>query len=82
VYWLRQVFGIICGFVWGCIPMTGFVGHVVFMASNATLFYIYYAKYLAVDDEDMGRWDLMTEGMPTSYALFLVTWITVYTFRF
>lgn len=41
---------------------------------------VYYTKYLGVDDEDeaYGRMDLLTEGLWTSFAMFILTWICVY----
>lgn len=84
IYWLRQWFGLICGIVWGILPITGLPGHMLFVALNAALLFIYYTKYLQVDDEDAkyGRWELIAEGMWPSYTLFLITWICVYSLWF
>ena len=30
VYWLRQVLGVLCGVVWGVIPLTGYVGNLAY----------------------------------------------------
>jgi hypothetical protein len=39
---------------------------------NAVVFFLYYSKFLGVDDEDMGRWDLVQEGYMTAVGLFMV----------
>ena len=81
VYWLRQVLGVVLGVVWGLVPITGLAGHLLFAALSALILFMYYTKYLGVDDEDEkygGRWELIIEGLWPSYALFLITWIGVY----
>jgi len=66
--------------VFGLVPVTGAAGHLLFGSLSAGLLFVYYTKFLGVDDEDdkFGRWDLLVEGLWPSYALFLITWITVY----
>lgn len=77
---LRQVLALILGVVFGALPVTGAAGHMLFGSISAAALFLYYTKYLGVDDEDdkFGRWDLLVEGLWSSYALFLITWITVY----
>jgi len=81
IFWLRQGIAVIVGLVWGLMPMYGLVGILSFAVINAASLYLYYAKYLGVDDEEHGRWDLLSEGFMPSLALFLVFWITLYSFR-
>lgn len=80
IYGLRQVLGVICGIVWGIIPLTGLPAILLFLGVNAALLFVYYTKYLGVDDEDesYGRMDLLTEGLWPSFAMFVLTWICVY----
>lgn len=80
IYWIRQWLGIVIGLVFGLLPITGIAGHLLFGALSAGIMFVYYTRFLNVDDEDekYGRWDLLAEGMWTSYALFLITWISIY----
>jgi len=78
IYWYRQIFGLALGIAWGLIPMSVFVGNVSFVALNALLFFLYYSKYLGVDVEQFGSWDLFSEGFMSSYGTFLVLWICIF----
>jgi len=78
IYWIRQWLGLIVGIAFGVGQITGFVGHIGFVLLNGLLLYVYYAKYLRVDDEELGRWDLLSEGFGPSYGMFLLAWITTY----
>jgi len=82
VYWFRQVIGITFGVIWGVIPLTGFFPIIVYAFLNAFLLYLYYAKFLRVDEEEFGRWELLSEGFAPSFALFMVAWITCYSYLF
>jgi len=77
VYWARQVLGLVCGLVWGIIPMTGYIGNLSYMGLSALVLFLYYSKYLKGVDVEW-YWPLVQEGFFTAYALFLVTWILSY----
>eukprot|EP00823_Brevimastigomonas_motovehiculus_P000447 TRINITY_DN10550_c0_g1_i1.p1 TRINITY_DN10550_c0_g1~~TRINITY_DN10550_c0_g1_i1.p1 ORF type:complete len:111 (-),score=26.88 TRINITY_DN10550_c0_g1_i1:314-646(-) len=79
IYWGRQILGILVGLLFGLFSVTGFLGFAGFAAINGLVMFIYYTKYLKVDDESMGRFDLLSEGFMSSFALFLISWILVYT---
>eukprot|EP01099_Mayorella_cantabrigiensis_P001721 TRINITY_DN1759_c0_g3_i2.p1 TRINITY_DN1759_c0_g3~~TRINITY_DN1759_c0_g3_i2.p1 ORF type:complete len:139 (+),score=33.82 TRINITY_DN1759_c0_g3_i2:155-571(+) len=82
IHWMRQVIGIICGLIWGLIPITGFIGNFLFIGVNYTVVYLWYEKYQDIDEEEYGgRYDLFKEGLPSSIALFLISWIVSYNFR-
>lgn len=79
VYWLRQLVGIILGIVWGILPLKGFVGILLFCSLNAAILYVYITSFQKIDEEEYGgTWELTKEGFMTSFASFLVAWITVY----
>ncbi|XP_033114529.1 uncharacterized protein RAB5IF homolog [Anneissia japonica] len=79
IYWGRQIVGVIFGLLWGIIPMKGIVGLALFCAINAGILYIYFMSFQKIDDEDFGgAWELTKEGFMTSFALFLIVWIIVY----
>jgi len=80
VHWIRQFFGLLCGIIWGIIPLYGLIGNVSFLIINVLVLFLYYSKYLNVDDEKLfgGHWDLIQEGFFSSYAIFLVFWILTY----
>jgi len=78
VYWLRQIFGLVLGLVWGIAAMTGLVGIGSFLLLNAVGFLVYCTKFLGVDDEEFGRFELLQEGFMGSFGIFLVSWICSY----
>ncbi|KAL7636407.1 UNVERIFIED_CONTAM: hypothetical protein RMT77_013182 [Armadillidium vulgare] len=79
IYWTRQVIGIILGLIWGCIPLVGIIGLILFCAINALVIYVYTSSYQGVDEEEFGGlWEITKEGFVTSFAGFLVMWIIVY----
>jgi len=46
-----------------------------FLGGHAALLFLYYTKYLGVDDEEFGRFDLLSEGFMPSFAGFLVCFL-------
>ncbi|XP_071824154.1 GEL complex subunit OPTI-like [Apostichopus japonicus] len=79
IYWTRQVIGILLGIVWGIVPLKGFIGLALFCAINAGVLYIYFTSFQQVDEEDFGGlWELTKEGFMSSFALFMVVWIIIY----
>lgn len=79
IYWMRQTIAIVSGLAWGLVPLRGFVGIALFCALNAGVLYIYFTSFQQVDDDDFGGpWELTKEGFMSSFALFLVVWIIVY----
>ena len=50
-----------------------------FVVCNAAIIYVYYSVFQSVDDEEYGgAWEMAKEGFMTSFAGFLVSWVTVY----
>ena len=78
VYWLRQILALVVGLVWGLVPLTGWVGLLAFGATSQIVCMLYYTKYLDVDVEDFGRWDLMKEGFMASFGCFLLVWVVTF----
>jgi len=80
IYWLRQVFAIINGIAWGLLPVQGLFGIALFLAINCLIVYIYTSKYQKVDEDDFGGiQELLKEGLFTAFAVFVVSWVMVYT---
>lgn len=79
IYWFRQILAILLGIIWGILPLKGILAIGFFAAVNAGVLYVYFTSYQKVDEEDYGGpWELTKEGFMTSFALFLVVWIVVY----
>ncbi|XP_071483814.1 GEL complex subunit OPTI-like [Diadema setosum] len=79
IYWMRQVIAIVFGLIWGLVPLRGFLGIALFCALNAGILYIYFTSIQQVDEDEFGGpWELTKEGFMSSFALFLVVWIIVY----
>lgn len=79
VYWMRQIVGVILGVTWGVIPIKGLIGILLFLAINSLVVYVYFSAFQKVDEEDYGGIaELLKEGLMTSFATFLVSWIILY----
>ncbi|XP_022338191.2 GEL complex subunit OPTI-like [Crassostrea virginica] len=79
IYWMRQVFGLVQGLIWGLLPLKGFFGLLLFFVFNLGIIYLYYNSFQKIDDEEYGgASEILKEGLMTSFAAFLVTWIIIY----
>ncbi|XP_061163564.1 GEL complex subunit OPTI-like [Saccostrea echinata] len=79
IYWMRQVFGLVQGLIWGLLPLKGFFGLLLFFVFNLGIVYLYYNMFQKIDDEEYGgATEILKEGLMTSFAAFLVTWIIIY----
>ena len=73
IFWFRQFIGLAVGLAAGLLHLTGMyviIGYavVMFVLSN-----IYTYKVLNVSDENFQNNELMMEGMPNSFGIFLVS---------
>ncbi|KAI0509820.1 hypothetical protein KFK09_010417 [Dendrobium nobile] len=79
LHWIRQVAGLMCGLIWGAIPLVGAVWILVFLLLSSGIIYVYYAQILKIDEEEFGgHGALLQEGLFASFSLFLLAWIVVY----
>ncbi|CAN8285491.1 unnamed protein product [Cochlearia groenlandica] len=79
LHWIRQVVGLLCGLVWGAIPLVGGVWLLLFLVISSGIVYGYYALILKIDEEDFGgHAALLQDGLFASLSLFLLSWILVY----
>ncbi|CAJ1933128.1 unnamed protein product [Sphenostylis stenocarpa] len=79
LHWIRQGLGLVCGFLWGSIPLVGGIWFILFLALSTGVIYSYYAVILKVDEEEFGgHGALLQEGLFASITLFLLSWILVY----
>ncbi|KAK7262473.1 hypothetical protein RJT34_30046 [Clitoria ternatea] len=79
LHWIRQVLGLVCGFIWGAIPLVGGIWFILFLALSTGIIYSYYAVIIKVDEEEFGgHGALLQEGLFASITLFLLSWILVY----
>ncbi|OEL29016.1 hypothetical protein BAE44_0009964 [Dichanthelium oligosanthes] len=79
VHWIRQAVGLLCGLLWGAVPLVGAVWIALFMAISTGIIYWYYAYLLKVDEEEYGgHGALLQEGLFASFTLFLLSWTLVY----
>ncbi|KAM7259752.1 hypothetical protein ACFE04_015493 [Oxalis oulophora] len=78
LHWIRQFIGLLCGLIWGAIPLTGGIWIGVFLMISSGIIYGYYAMLLKVDEEEFGgHGALLQEGLFASITLFLYTaWLT------
>ncbi|KAF9598666.1 hypothetical protein IFM89_029916 [Coptis chinensis] len=79
LHWIRQGAGLLCGLLFGSIPVVGALWIVIFLVLSSAIVYGYYAIILKVDEEDFGgHAALLQEGLFASFTLFLLAWILVY----
>jgi uncharacterized protein YpmB len=60
-------------------PVKGLIGLILFFAVNVAIVYVYYNMFQKVDEEEYGGIsEILKEGLMTSFATFIVTWIIFY----
>ncbi|KAL5262021.1 hypothetical protein ACHWQZ_G007658 [Mnemiopsis leidyi] len=80
VYWIRQIVAVVFGILWGVIKFKGLLGILVYIIINLGIIFLYYTSYHEIDEEEYGgHGELAKEGLLTSFSLFLVFWIILYT---
>ncbi|CAI0539782.1 unnamed protein product [Linum tenue] len=73
LHWIRQVVALLCGLVWGAVPVVGGLWIGIFLLISSGIIYGYYALILKVDEEDYGgHGALLQEGLFASITVFLV----------
>ncbi|XP_064641236.1 GEL complex subunit OPTI-like [Lineus longissimus] len=79
IYWFRQIIGFVIGVAWGIFPFKGIIAIIVFFAINAGVVHIYFSSFQKADEEEYGGMvEILKEGLMTSFASFLVSWIICY----
>ncbi|XP_061359397.1 uncharacterized protein LOC133303495 [Gastrolobium bilobum] len=79
LHWIRQVLGLVCGLLWGTLPLVGGIWFILFLAMSTAIIYGYYSVILKIDEEEFGgHGALLQEGLFASVTLFLLSWILVY----
>lgn len=79
LFWLRVIIGVVVGSGCGIFNATGYSSFMIYVTVTILFVQIYYQIYLHIDDEEYGKWALMTEALLPSTALFVVIWTTIYT---
>eukprot|EP00274_Cyanoptyche_gloeocystis_P002465 CAMPEP_0196652302 /NCGR_PEP_ID=MMETSP1086-20130531/1534_1 /TAXON_ID=77921 /ORGANISM="Cyanoptyche gloeocystis , Strain SAG4.97" /LENGTH=123 /DNA_ID=CAMNT_0041982763 /DNA_START=33 /DNA_END=404 /DNA_ORIENTATION=- len=84
VGWFRQILALMCGLIWGIIPIKGAIGILSFLGVNVASTFVYYSQFLGVDEEDVmgSRWVLLQEDLFPSFATFLLLWTLMHTFLY
>lgn len=79
LHWTRQLMALVCGLIWGAIPLVGGIWFMLFLALSTGIIYCYYALVLKVDEEEFGgHGALLQEGLFASVTLFVLFWTVVY----
>ncbi|KIY98843.1 putative Uncharacterized protein C20orf24 like protein [Monoraphidium neglectum] len=81
IYWLRQVFGVLAGFVWGYLQTPGLLGFASFLFLNIALVTLLHKNVMGIGDDDWenASQELMSEGLPLSMSCFMVVWVLTHT---
>ncbi|KAH8520354.1 hypothetical protein H0E87_001708 [Populus deltoides] len=73
LHWIRQVVALVCGLLWGAIPLVGGIWIALFLLISSGIIYVYYGMILKIDEDDFGgHGTLLQEGLFASITLFLV----------
>ncbi|CAI9778758.1 unnamed protein product [Fraxinus pennsylvanica] len=76
LHWIRQALALVCGLLWGAIPLVGGIWFLLFLLLSSGIIYAYYALVLKIDEEDFGgHGALLQDGLFASISLFLLVWI-------
>uniref|UniRef100_A0A0X3PUB2 Uncharacterized protein C20orf24 homolog n=1 Tax=Schistocephalus solidus TaxID=70667 RepID=A0A0X3PUB2_SCHSO len=79
IYWMRQLFGILTGIIWGFLPLKGALAISMFFVVNMAAVYIYAAVFQRVDEEEYGGFgEILKEGLVTAFATFMIVWIILF----
>lgn len=79
LHWIRQVVALVCGLLWGAIPLVGGIWIALFLLISSGIIYVYYGMILKIDEDDFGgHGTLLQEGLFASITLFLLSWILMY----
>ncbi|KAK9813960.1 hypothetical protein WJX73_006960 [Symbiochloris irregularis] len=79
VHWLKQVLALVCGLLWGVVPLTGLAAFLGFVALNLAAVFCWYRMQRLDEDLYGGHQVLLSEGFPPSVAVFLIVWIATFT---
>lgn len=73
----KHIIGLILGIFFGLLRFTGAPAIVSAILVGEATSFAYVTKVLGLDDEDVGRWDILTEGYQ-GFFVFILSWTIVY----
>jgi len=80
LFWIRHVVALLIGCLFGLLQLTGLPGFILYISIWFTISQAYFKWFLDLDEDDFGGWGtVQQEAAWSSFALFLFTWIIVYT---
>lgn len=71
-FWFSICFAIVIGLIWGLVPLTGSLGVVGGFMLNLVCTFLFWSKFLRIDDDEMLS-DVLKEGLGASLSAFLVS---------
>ncbi|KAF0975250.1 hypothetical protein FDP41_006002 [Naegleria fowleri] len=81
IYWIKQIYAIISGLVFGIVPILGFVGFASFGVSVALISYSVAYTVMRVSQNVIDSPStVITEGMFPALTLFILTWTCTYSY--
>jgi hypothetical protein len=78
LYWFRQLLGFLFGVCYGLYPLVGLPGLISYVTLSSALVLLYSSSILKADEEEIGKFELLTEGFMPAFAIFNLAWIAVY----
>ncbi len=64
--------------MFGYMPVVGITGIIKFFIVIMFIPFLYYKRWVNVNEDDFGAHELATIGVQSSFALFMLSWILVY----
>lgn len=80
VFWFKVISGCAFGVGFGAFEITGFLSFLLFICITTILSIIYFRKFVCTDEDVDYQTEIFTEGINVTIPLFLLLWITTYTF--
>lgn len=80
VFWVIALFSVVLGSLYGLVGFKGLPCFVSFFIGVVAVPSFFWASYLGIDDVEYGgKMEIMGDSAGTGAALFVLTWVGVYT---
>ena len=80
IFWFRILVGLAVGTIAGLLKLSGAPVIVAFGVLAYGGSYLYYSRFLEVDESDINEQELMMEGVGNSVGMFMLSWILISSF--
>ncbi len=78
IYFFRQFLGIFFGVLFGSLPVIGLPALIAYVALSSGILLFYFTRILKGDEEEFGRFEILTEGFLPAFGIFMLGWISMF----